>query len=100
MQDEHFEWDDDKAARNAAAHGVSFETARQVFADPFGVELLDDRLDYGEDRWIRIGMAEGTILMVVYTERFAKAADFSSAGNEVGTGRLFPSECGRVKCAR
>jgi hypothetical protein len=72
MQDEHFEWDDDKAARNAAAHGVSFETARQVFADPFGVELLDDRLDYGEDRWIRIGMAEGTILMVVYTERFER----------------------------
>jgi hypothetical protein len=48
---------------------VSFETARRVFGDAFGVELLDDRRDYGEERWVRIGIVEGTILTVVYTER-------------------------------
>jgi uncharacterized DUF497 family protein len=69
MQDEHFEWDDEKAAKNLAAHGVSFETAKLVFGDAFGVELLDDRRDYGEERWVRIGVVEGTILTVVYTER-------------------------------
>lgn len=68
MQDANFEWDDKKAAANVARHGVSFDTARSLFNDPFGVELLDDRRDYGEDRWIRIGMVEGTIFTVVYTE--------------------------------
>jgi uncharacterized DUF497 family protein len=72
MRDVEFEWDDKKAAENVAAHGVSFETARLVFGDAFGVELLDDRRDYGEERWVRIGMAEGAILVVVYTERSAR----------------------------
>jgi uncharacterized protein len=29
----------------------------------------DDRNDYGEDRFTRIGMVEGTLLFVSYTER-------------------------------
>ncbi len=64
-----FEWDDDKAALNYAKHGVSFELATEVFKDPFGIERLDDREDYGEDRFILIGSAEGSILTVVFTER-------------------------------
>jgi uncharacterized DUF497 family protein len=69
MEDDAFAWDDAKAAENEAKHGVSFETARAVFRDPFAVERLDDREDYGEDRFILIGMAEGAVLTVVYTER-------------------------------
>ena len=64
-----FEWDETKAAENYAKHGVSFETATEVFSDPFAIERLDDREDYGEDRFILVGMAEGTVLTVVYTER-------------------------------
>ena len=64
-----FEWDEVKAAENYAKHGVSFETATEVFKDPFAVERLDDREDYGEDRYILIGMAEGALLTVVHTER-------------------------------
>jgi hypothetical protein len=45
MQDADFEWDDDKAARNLVRHGVSFERARLVFADPCGVGEVDDRED-------------------------------------------------------
>lgn len=30
---------------------------------------MDDREDYGEERFILIGMAEGMLLFVVYTER-------------------------------
>ena len=52
------------------AHGVSFELAKTVFSDPFGVERLDDREDYGEERFVLIGMAEGNVvLFVAYTER-------------------------------
>jgi uncharacterized protein len=68
MSDE-FEWDEAKAAENYAKHGVSFEMAVQVFKDPFAIERLDDRDDYGEDRYILIGMAEGALLTVVHTDR-------------------------------
>lgn len=51
---ESFEWDEAKAADNYAKHGVSFETAIKVFRDPFGIERLDDRQDYGEERFILI----------------------------------------------
>lgn len=65
-----FEWNTGRAEANLHAHGVSFELAVTVFKDPFAVERLDDREDYGEDRFVMIGMAEGnTILFVAYTER-------------------------------
>jgi hypothetical protein len=67
--DVSFEWDEAKAAENYAKHGVSFETAAKVFGDPFGVERLDDRENYGEERFILIGVVEETVLTVVYTER-------------------------------
>jgi uncharacterized protein len=69
MDDDAFEWDAAKAAENATKHGVDFETARQVFRDPFAIELLDDRENYGEDRFILIGIAESVVLTVVHTER-------------------------------
>ena len=65
-----FEWDDAKARANYQAHGVSFELATTVFKDAFAIERLDDRKDYGEERFIIIGMAEGQVLLfVAYTER-------------------------------
>jgi uncharacterized protein len=64
-----FEWDDAKATENYARHGVSFELAKKVFNDPFAVERIDDRRDYGEERYIIIGLAEREILFVAYTER-------------------------------
>jgi uncharacterized DUF497 family protein len=65
-----FEWDKGKAEVNLHAHGVSFDLAATVFKDPFAVERLDDREDYGEERFVLIGMAEGNVvLFVAYTER-------------------------------
>jgi uncharacterized protein len=29
---------------------------------------LDDRADYGEERWIGIGLLDGRVVVVVYTE--------------------------------
>ena len=49
---------------------MSFDLAKTVFKDPFAVERLDDREDYGEERFVLIGMAEGNVvLFVAYTER-------------------------------
>jgi uncharacterized protein len=69
MEDEKFEWDDDKAALNLARHSVSFDEARRAFSDPFGASREDRREDYGEQRFVLIGMAGNRLLHVAYTDR-------------------------------
>lgn len=65
-----FEWDAAKAKANFKAHEVSFELAKTVFDDAFAVGRLDDRGNYGERRFVIVGMAEGlALLFVVYAER-------------------------------
>jgi uncharacterized protein len=65
-----FEWHQAKAEANFSSHGVSFNLGQTVFKDPFAIERLDDRQDYGEQRFVMIGMAEGNFLLfVAYTER-------------------------------
>jgi uncharacterized protein len=64
-----FEWDKAKAEENYAKHGVSFEMAKGVFKDSFATGFLDDREDYGEERFAILGIVEGQVLYVAYTER-------------------------------
>lgn len=64
-----FEWDKAKATRNRRKHGVSFEVASRAFGDAFGLDLYDDREEYGEDRWTRIGTVESRLLSVTWTPR-------------------------------
>lgn len=66
MMKMELEWHDSKVETNWRSHGISFELARTVFRDPFAVERIDDRENYGEERYVIIGMAEG---YVAYTER-------------------------------
>jgi len=76
-----FEWRHAKAKANLRAHGVSFELARTVFKDPFAIERLDDREDYGKDRFVLIGMAEGhELLFIAYTERERRIRIISARG--------------------
>jgi hypothetical protein len=69
MRDNRFEWSDAKARANLIDHKVSFEVAKLVFDDSRSLEEIDDRCDYGEDRFNVIGMAKGDILTVTYTDR-------------------------------
>lgn len=69
MWDDDFEWDDVKARANIARHDLSFETARKVFLDPFALEWLDEREDYGETRHVILGLASHRVLLVVFTMR-------------------------------
>jgi uncharacterized protein len=65
-----FEWDSAKAEANFSTHGVTFDLAATVLKDPFAIERLDDREEYGEERFVVTGMAEGnSLLFVAYTER-------------------------------
>jgi len=65
----HFVWDPDKARMNQAKHGVSFETAQRVFADPLAL-VLPDRVVDSEERWHIIGAPDPAgfaLLLVVHT---------------------------------
>ncbi|RUT05212.1 hypothetical protein DSM106972_040330 [Dulcicalothrix desertica PCC 7102] len=63
----NFEWDEQKNELNISKHGFDFADAYRVFQLPIAVEL-DERNDYGEDRWIGIGLLDGRIVVIVYTE--------------------------------
>ena len=76
MSADDFEWDGAKAAANLAKHGVSFEQARDAFDDPFAIDFVDDRGDYGEHRLILLGMVESRLLVVAHTSRGDKSADY------------------------
>ncbi len=66
---ERFEWDEAKADANLAKHGISFADAAGVFEDLSRIEWLDDREDYGEDRFVTVGQVQGREIVVVYTMR-------------------------------
>ncbi|HEX4067619.1 MAG TPA: BrnT family toxin [Acidobacteriaceae bacterium] len=57
-------WDEAKERGNRRKHGVSFETAVQVFLDPLHLTRQDRTID-GEPRWQTIGMVEGVLLVLV-----------------------------------
>lgn len=59
-----FEWDPDKAGGNLRKHGISFEIALRVFADPFALSE-QDRVEGGEQRWRTLGVVEGHLLLLV-----------------------------------
>lgn len=69
INDVAFEWEARKAALNLRKHGISFSAAVEVFRDPDRVERLDDTEDYGETRWIAVGLVDGIVLVVVYVFR-------------------------------
>jgi uncharacterized protein len=64
-----FEWDDQKAGENFRKHGVTFAEAAYALGDPLLVEELDERFDYGEERYFAIAMGVKQLLVIVYTER-------------------------------
>jgi len=64
-----FEYDPSKAALNLRKHGVSFDEAATVLADPLRSLLRDDEHSLDEQRFLTIGCStRGRILFVVYTE--------------------------------
>jgi uncharacterized DUF497 family protein len=63
-----FEWDESKARSNLEKHKVSFLTAAAVFLNE-RLERIDDRVDYGEVRWIALGCVGSEVYRVVYTWR-------------------------------
>ncbi len=64
-----FEWDDEKAAANAAKHAITFGEAIAIWADAQRVVEGASRPEDGEHRSRVIGMIEGRLFIAVYTKR-------------------------------
>ena len=68
FRSEGFEWDETKNQANVEKHGISFERATQAFDGTFQ-RYEDNRRDYGEKRYRCVGMVDGELFAVIYTER-------------------------------
>ena len=65
-----FEWDARKAVTNVRKHGVPFDEAATVFADPDALDGPDLRHSAEESRSLRLGRSlTGRVLIVAYTMR-------------------------------
>lgn len=63
-----FEWDENKAESNFLKHGIQFEEAVTVFADPYLLFTQDFSHSQREEREWAIGeMEDGSIVVVVFT---------------------------------
>ena len=62
-----FDWDENKNQINIERHGFDFSDAHKVFDHPMLVNL-DTREDYGEDRWIGIGLLMDIVVAIIFTE--------------------------------
>ena len=62
------EWDEAKNRSNIRKHGFDFADAEELFR---GALLIrpDTSQDYGEERWIGIGMIRGRVAFVAFAER-------------------------------
>lgn len=65
-----FEWHATKAAANARKHGVTFDEASTVFADPLALLMLDPDHSESEERYVLLGMStQSRLLVVAFSER-------------------------------
>ena len=63
-----YEWDEQKRLVNVKKHGIDFIDVPEVF-DGDVVIIPDERFDYGETRFLLIGILKSQVVVVAYTER-------------------------------
>lgn len=62
-----FIWDRRKNEANIRKHELDFADAYKVLESPMLVGL-DEREEYGEDRWIGVGLMENRVVVIIFTE--------------------------------
>lgn len=78
MSHGRFEWDEAKAEANRRKHGIGFDAAANVLADPFAEQFHLDhpRRRRGEDSWLTLASHPARrrlVLATVWAERNAEA---------------------------
>ncbi len=66
-----FEWDKHKNRSNIAKHGIDFSDAHDIFKYPMLIKE-DIRSEYGEQRWISIGLLKDIVVVLIFTIRREK----------------------------
>ncbi len=64
-----FEWDKLKSDDCFLNRGFDFEAVIDTFRDPYRLVELDDRWDYGEERFRLIGKLGEKIYVLIFTHR-------------------------------
>lgn len=60
-------WDEPKRRANLGKHGFDFVDAEWVF-EGITVTMEDRRFDYGEQRFVTLGMLRATVVVLVHLE--------------------------------
>lgn len=85
-----FEWDPAKERSNRRKHGVSFDEATTVFADPFSLNMPDPSHSVGEERFLVLGRSsKARLLMVAYAERGPRTRLISARKASPGERHLY-----------
>ena len=82
-------WDSAKDLANKRKHGLSFQTARQVFFDPLAVSRPDPSTE--EERWQTVGVIGSATVLVVHT-LLRRGADTEDVGRIISARKATPHE--------
>jgi len=63
-----FEWDENKRQQILKERGIDILDAALIFENAV-ITRIDDRQDYGEERFISLGRADDECYVVVHTQR-------------------------------
>ena len=85
-----FEWDPAKERSNRRKHGVSFDEATTVFADPFSLNMADPSHSVSEERFLVLGRSSrARLLIVAYAERGPRTRLISARKASPGERQLY-----------
>jgi uncharacterized protein len=63
----NFTWDENKRCANLKKHQLDFADAEKVFSG--AVRIFEDtRFDYGEQRWVSVGLLDLIVVVIIHTE--------------------------------
>lgn len=61
-------YDENKRRINLTKHGIDLADCEPIFDAPM-LTREDDRKHYGEPRWVSLGMLNGAVVVLVWTDR-------------------------------
>jgi uncharacterized DUF497 family protein len=63
------EWDESKNRSNLRHHGIDFAAVeREKIFSGETITRLDDRFEYGESRFLTLGLLKGDVVSIIHTE--------------------------------
>ncbi len=63
-----YSYDPEKKASNLKKHGLDFDDARSVIESGDTVTFEDRRFDYGEVRYLTLGLLDGEVVIIATAE--------------------------------